>query len=156
MRALTVVCAVGSGLLAGVFFAFSTFVIPALRRLSPPAGSAAMQSINRQAPASPVFMLALVGIAVACVALAVLAVLRWGSTAATLALVGAILALGPLAVTGAYHVPHNDAFGLLDPSGPGIASPLHHYLAGWVPWNHVRTLTGLAGAALLTLSAVAA
>ena len=155
MRALTVFCAIGTGLMAGVFLAFSTFVIPALRRISPPAGSAAMQSINRQAPASPLFMLALVGTAAACVVLGVLAVLRWGSAASTLALVGAVLAVAPLAITAAYHVPHNDAFGLLDPAGAGIAGEWRHYLSGWAPWNHVRTVTGLAGAALLTLSALA-
>jgi uncharacterized membrane protein len=155
MRALTIVCAIGSGLLAGVFFAFSTFVIPALRRISPSTGSAAMQSINRQAPASPLLMVALVGIATTSVVLGIVAVARWGSAAATLALLGAILAIVPLAVTAAYHVPHNDAFGLLDPSEPGIAGAWRHYLAGWVPWNHLRTVTGLAGAVLLTLSALA-
>jgi uncharacterized membrane protein len=155
MRALTVVCAIGTGVVAGVFFAFSTFVMPALRRVSPQAGSAAMQSINRQAPASPVFMVALVGVAGACTVLGVVAVVRWGTASATLALIGAVLALAPLAVTVAYHVPHNDAFNLLDPTGPGIAGSWRAYLAGWVPWNHVRTVTGVAGAALLTLSATA-
>jgi len=103
-----------------------------------------------------VFMVALVDVAAGCVVLGVLAVLRWDSTTATLALIGAVLALGPLAVTAAYHVPHNDAFGLLDPDGPEIAAAWRHYLAGWVPWNHVRSVTGLAGAALLTVSAVTA
>jgi hypothetical protein len=41
--------ALGCGLLAGVFFAFSAFVMPALRRLPASQGIAAMQSINKLA-----------------------------------------------------------------------------------------------------------
>ena len=41
--------AISSGLLGGVLFAFSSFVMPALRLVSSPQGISAMQSINRQA-----------------------------------------------------------------------------------------------------------
>lgn len=43
---LTVITAVGRGLAAGVFFAFSTFVMKALTRLRPAHAVAAMQEIN--------------------------------------------------------------------------------------------------------------
>jgi len=43
---LTLVSALGCGLIAGVFFAFSAFVMKALARLPPAQGIAAMQSIN--------------------------------------------------------------------------------------------------------------
>ena len=58
--ALTLVTALGCGLNAGVFFAFSTFVMAGLRRLPAPQAIAAMQSINvtRRTPA---FMTALLG-----------------------------------------------------------------------------------------------
>ena len=46
LAALTVVAALGCGLNAGVFFAFSSFVMKALARLQPALGIAAMQSIN--------------------------------------------------------------------------------------------------------------
>ena len=38
--------ALGSALVAGIFFAFSTFVMKALGRLQPEQGIAAMQAIN--------------------------------------------------------------------------------------------------------------
>ena len=38
--------AIGCGLLAGLYFAFSTFIMTALSRVPAPAGIAAMQSIN--------------------------------------------------------------------------------------------------------------
>jgi uncharacterized membrane protein len=43
---LTLFAALGCGLVAGVFFAFSTFVMKALARLPAEQGIAAMQAIN--------------------------------------------------------------------------------------------------------------
>jgi uncharacterized membrane protein len=43
---LIVVSALGSGLVGGIFFAFSNFVMKALARVPPAQGVAAMQSIN--------------------------------------------------------------------------------------------------------------
>jgi len=43
---LPLVSALGSGLMAGVFFAFSAFIMNALARLPAAQGIAAMQSIN--------------------------------------------------------------------------------------------------------------
>ena len=56
-----------------MLFAFSSFVMPALRRLRPAQGAAAMQSINVTAVRPP-FMLAFGGTAVSSVALLVVAV----------------------------------------------------------------------------------
>ena len=52
-----------------MFCAFSTFVMPALKRLPAPQGIAAMQSINELA-VTPLFMTALFGTAAACVGVA--------------------------------------------------------------------------------------
>lgn len=57
---LTVAAVLGCGLNAGVFFAFSGFVMAALRRLPAPQGIAAMQSINVTAVRPPL-MAALFG-----------------------------------------------------------------------------------------------
>ena len=155
VRTLTVIGAVGSGVVAGVFFAFSTFVMSGLRKAPAPAGIAAMQSINRQAP-TPAFMLAFLGTTGVCVVLGIIALTKWGSTAATLALIAAVLALVPVIMTGAYHQPRNLAFEHVDPAAPGAVDAWRSYLAGWVPWNHVRTVSSAAAAVLLTLSVRAA
>jgi uncharacterized membrane protein len=52
-------------------------------------------------------MLALFGSGAAGVVSGVLAIVEWGSAAATYALLGAIASLVPIALTGAYHVPRN-------------------------------------------------
>jgi uncharacterized membrane protein len=58
LAALTVVAALGCGLNAGVFFAFSSFVMKALARLQPAQGIAAMQSINLVAITGPMAKIA--------------------------------------------------------------------------------------------------
>jgi uncharacterized membrane protein len=149
-RMLTVVSAVGSGLVAGVFFAFSTFVMPPLRRLPAESGIAAMQEINRDAPRSRWFMSAFLGTAVACVALGVVALTRFDETSSKLGLVGAVLYLVVIVTTVAYHVPRNDRLELVDPTASNAADAWRHYLSEWIPANHVRTVVGTAAATVLT------
>ena len=95
---LTVATAVGSAAVGGVFFAFSTFVMAALRRLPAAQGIAAMQSINVTAPMPPL-MLLLFGTALACVALIVAAVVSWDEPFAPWLLAGGVVyLLGEIAV----------------------------------------------------------
>ena len=67
---LAFLSALGCGVVAGVFFAFSAFVMKALARLPAEQGVATMQAINVSA-VTFAFMAALFGTAVACGALAV-------------------------------------------------------------------------------------
>ena len=53
MDALRLATSVACALVAGVFFAFSAFVLPALVRLGPHDGSAAMRSVNARAVRPP-------------------------------------------------------------------------------------------------------
>src|SRR5262249_23212912 len=73
---LTLFSALGCGLVAGAFFAFSTFVMNALVRLPPAQGIAAMQSIN-VAVINPLCGMAFFGTAATCVLLAVSSLLTW-------------------------------------------------------------------------------
>lgn len=65
---LKLISALGSGLMAGVFFAFSTSVMKALDQLPPNESIAAMQSIN-VAIINPLFLSVFLGTAVGCLAL---------------------------------------------------------------------------------------
>ena len=67
---LTGIAATGSATVGGVFYAFSTFVMPGLRALPPAEGAAAMQKIN-VAAVRPGLMIALFGTAAVCVAVGV-------------------------------------------------------------------------------------
>ena len=150
--ALTLVSALGCGLMAGAFYAFSSFVMRGLARLPPAQGIAAMQSINVTA-VRPAFMAGFLGTALACLALAVLSVLDRGAPDAAWRLAGSVLYLaGGFLVTIAFHVPRNDALARVDPESAEGAAYWARYLREWVPGNHVRALACLAAAAVLTIA----
>src|SRR6476620_3456710 len=69
---LTFIAALGSGLVPGIFFAFSNFVMKALARLPPAQGIAAMQSMNVIVLNRWFF-----GTAACCLALAITTFVRW-------------------------------------------------------------------------------
>ncbi|MBE8966797.1 DUF1772 domain-containing protein [Nostocales cyanobacterium LEGE 12452] len=148
---LTLFTALGCGLVAGVFFAFSTFVMNALARLQPKEGIIAMQSINITA-INPLFMLALFGTAMACIFLAISSVLKWHQPGAAYLLVGSLLyLLGTVLVTIAFNVPLNDALAIAKPDSTEGANLWARYLTNWTFWNHVRTIAALAAALILAL-----
>lgn len=150
--ALTLFAALGCGLVAGVFYAFSTFVMNALARLPPAQGIAAMQSINA-AVINPWFMTAFLGTAAACAVLIVFALLRWHRPGAVCLLIGGLLYLiGTLLVTMGFNVPRNNALAALDPASAESASLWAGYVSSWTAWNHVRTAAALAAAALLIIA----
>ena len=145
--ALTLAGALGAGLIAGVFFAFSSFVMRALGRLPAPHGIAAMQSINIVV-INPVFLGVFMGTALASAACVVVSLLRWSSPDAIPLLTGGVLyILGTFLVTLRLNVPLNNALERLTPDDPDAASHWTRYLRRWTAWNHVRTLAALLAAA---------
>ena len=150
--ALTLFAALGCGLVAGVFFAFSAFVMKALSRLSPGEGIAAMQSIN-VAVLNPWFMGAFLGTAAACVLALISSLFRWHEPSAVYLLVGGALYLvGSLLVTIVFNVPKNEALASVAPADPNGASLWAGYVASWTAWNHVRTAASLAAAASFSIA----
>jgi uncharacterized membrane protein len=146
------VAALGSGLMAGLFFAFSVSVMGALARIQPHEGIAAMQSINRVI-LNPLFLLVFLGTAVVCLLLVLLSAWSWGNAGAGYALAGAALYLaGCIIVTMAFNVPLNDALAAVEPASADGAAMWARYLSSWVPWNHARTIACLAAASFLTFA----
>jgi uncharacterized membrane protein len=149
---LTLVTALGCAVVAGVFFAFSGFVMKALARLPPAQGVAAMQAINVGA-ISFAFMLALFGTGLACVAVAGWALTVSGAPYAPHLLAGSGLYLaGVIAVTIAFNVPRNDALARIEPASAGAPDAWTRYVAEWTVGNHVRAATALAAAAIFTVA----
>ena len=138
--------------MAGIFFAFSSFIMNALGRLPPAQGIVAMQSINITV-INPLFIATLFGTAAVCVGLAIFAVLRWQQPGAALVLVGGLLYLiGTIGVTAVFNVPLNNALANVEPSSVEGASVWANYLTNWTLWNHVRGAAALAAAAAFTLA----
>jgi uncharacterized membrane protein len=140
----------GCGLMAGVFLAFSSFVMSALARLPAPQGIVAMQSINIRA-VTPVFMTAFFGTAVACLVLSAAALLSPAAPGDGYLLIGSLFYVaGTFLVTVVFNVPRNNRLAAVDPNTDAAARLWRDYLRSWTAWNHVRTTGALAAASLLT------
>ncbi|MFF5517325.1 anthrone oxygenase family protein [Streptomyces coeruleorubidus] len=144
---LTVLGVLGTGLVAGVFCGFSTFVMRGLATLPPAQGVAAMNAIN-VAAVTPPFMVVFLGSAVLCAVIAVVTFVLWPDEGTVELLVGSALYLfGSFGLTMVANVPRNDALAGLEPGSPEAAAYWPAYVREWTMWNHVRTAAS-AGAAV--------
>jgi uncharacterized membrane protein len=147
--------AIGCGLLAGLYFAFSTFIMTALGRIGQASGIAVMNAINVTIVQS-LFMPIFLGTTVTGAALAVIALLRWSEPGAIAMVTGGVLyVLGMFIVTMIFNVPLNNALAAADPASHEAASLWARYLTDWTLWNHVRTVSSTAACALF-IAAIAA
>jgi len=150
--ALTFAAALGTGLNAGVFFVFSSFVMPALARLPAAQGIAAMQSIN-VAVINLSFAVVLFGTALVSLVLIVLALQRRQRPGAGYQIAGGLLYLiVTMLVTFAFNVPLNNALDKVVPTSAEGAHFWDEFLSRWIAWNHVRTVGALAAAASFTVA----
>jgi len=129
--------AITCGLLAGLYFAFSTFILQALGRIAAPAGVAAMNSINIQIQRS-LFMPLFLGSSLAALLLALLALFQWQLPGSAATLVGGIVyVVGMFGCTMAFNVPLNNAL-----AAPHADNEVWvRYRDVWTRWNHVRTVS---------------
>lgn len=149
--ALAAAAAAACGLMAGVFFAFWSFVMPALAALDAPRGVAAMNAVNAAA-VRPLFMTAFFGTGVACAAAAV-AGLRGPAAVRGAALAAAVLYVaGVIGTTALFSQPLNLRLGALDPASAVAFWP--RYLVTWRTANLVRTFAAGAAGALLARAAL--
>lgn len=134
--------AIGCGVMAGVYFAFSTFVMAALGRIDAPAGIAAMTSINDVILRSA-FMPLFFGTSIAALVLLAMSVPGLPRKDALAVAIGAaIYLLGMFGTTVLFNVPMNDALASAS-STPGAPAEWARYLESWTLWNHVRTLASV-------------
>ena len=141
---LTFLAALGSGVMGGLFFAYSTSVMGALGRIAPVGGIAAMQAVNVVIQ-NPVFFLAFFGPALLSLVLAAAALLGWhGGSALPIYAGAAFYLVGIIGVTIVCNVPMNNALAVVDPASAEGAQYWATYLSNWTAWNHVRTVAGIA------------
>jgi uncharacterized membrane protein len=150
--ALTVLGVLGTGLVAGVFCAFSTFVMKGLAELPPAQGVAAMKAINVTALRPP-FMLVFAGSAVLCAVIAVVTFVLWPDEGTVELLLGSALYLfGSFGVTMVANVPRNDTLMKLDAGTAEAAAYWPEYVREWTVWNHVRMVASGAAALAYVLA----
>ncbi len=141
----------GSALVGGIFFAFSSFIMKALAGVPSAEGIGAMQSIN-VVVINPSFLGAFFGTAVLSLVAGGLALASWGSPSASYFLGGALFYLvGTILVTMFGNVPLNNQLAAASATDLGTREVWEQYLDRWVMWNHVRTAAAMVAALLYTL-----
>ena len=149
---LTFTALLGCGLVAGIFFAFSNFIMRALGQLPENQGVAAMNAINVTV-INPWFFLAFFGTGVVCLVVAFFALAGAAGSHRTYLLAAcALYLLGCLLVTMAFNVPLNNRLASAEPDSSGADALWAHYLSRWTLWNTVRTVASLAAAGLFAMA----
>ena len=141
---------VGAAVNAGVFLAFSAFVMPAVRELPAAQGIEAMQALNRTAVAP--FMLVGFGTAVLCVVVIVQGVSMWRTARGRWMLGGAVVyVIAAIMITFAANVPISYTIDTLNPSSPDVAARWADLYTQWVWSNHLRALGSIGAAIALAI-----
>ncbi len=144
--------AISVGIMAGVYFTFSIFVMKSLDEIDAPAGMLAMQSINRVIVRSlflPIFFAS----SLAAAAIVVMMLIYPSSPGAAWGIGGsALYFVGMFIVTIVGNVPLNNRLEATDARGPAGAEMWALYWSKWTIWNHVRTIACSAALPMLILA----
>jgi uncharacterized membrane protein len=137
-------------LVAGVFLAFSDFIMRSLAITGGTGGVEAMQAINREV-FRWIFMTLFLGMAAGSVALALYA---WfgvdGPARAPIIAAALVYLVGCFGVTVVFNVPMNEALaGMTSPSEATQRYWFETYVPRWTFWNSVRTGASAISAMLL-------
>ena len=138
---------IGAGLIGGVFFAFSAFVLKALAQLPAEHGIAAMKRIN-VVVLNPGFLGLFIGTTVLAAICILAGFFPWGTTRSTLLLgAGLCYVVGSFGVTAGFNVPRNERLARMDSGSAEATAYWPVYVREWLLWNHVRTVACLVSAA---------
>lgn len=136
--------ALGSGIIGGIYFAFSTFIMTSLGSISTESGVAAMNAIDRVIVRS-LFMPVFLGMVIVSAVLVILAIRQWSIGSGSLIIAGALLyVVASFISTIVFNVPLNDKLATFQGNEAAAAEFWAVYLKDWTFWNHVRTIASLA------------
>lgn len=139
----------GAGLVTGLLFAFSNFVMRSLADLPSDKGMFAMRRIN-ETIINPVFLLLFLGTPLLCMVIAVNSGQKIDEPGSLFLLVGALAYLiGPFGITVLFNVPLNNLLARADMSDADDIWPM--YQKRWQWWNHIRTYIGVSSVVCLAM-----
>lgn len=151
---LTIVTALTSALIGGVFFIFSVTVMRAFSRIKTESAIAAMQEINLVIVRS-LFLTAFFGAALTSLILAAYAILHLQQPGSAWLLAGAVFYLLPnILLTMIRNVPLNNELAAVDPASPASEAVWTKYLAEWTMWNHIRTIACITASACFIMALI--
>ena len=139
----------GAGLVTGLLFSFSNFVMRASADLPSDKGMFAMQRIN-ETIINPIFLMLFLGTPILCVVIAVNSGLKINEPGSLFLLVGALAYLiGPFGITVLFNVPLNNLLARAEVSESDEIWPM--YQKKWQWWNHIRTYIGVASVVFMAM-----
>ena len=142
--------ALGCGLTAGVFFTFSSFVMPALSRLRTTQAIATMQAINL-AIFNPLAIVLFAATGFACSLLLLITGFNWQQPGANALFAGSFTYLcGVVLVTISAHTRLNNLLAAANPISENNRVLWVYFRDSWGFWNWVRAIAALVAAVLLT------
>ncbi|MGN8647976.1 anthrone oxygenase family protein [Gracilibacillus sp. HCP3S3_G5_1] len=140
---LIVVTIIGIGINAGIYFAFSTFIMNALSQTSPEKAITTMKLINIHI-LNVWFGIVFGGSSFLCILLGIITIFTWNGSVSIIILIGSFLFLiGTIAVTMFYNVPLNEKLDKSEASASDANKIWDYYLQHWTKWNHVRTVSSI-------------
>jgi uncharacterized membrane protein len=143
VTALLWTTALSSGLITGVYFAFSVFIMQAFGKINTTQSITAMNAINKTILRS-LFMPLFFGSSIISLCLIIAAIVHWGEAGSKLTLIaGAVYFIGMFICTAVFNVPLNNVLARTDPNGDNAQQVWSHYLSNWTKWNHLRTVSSL-------------
>jgi uncharacterized membrane protein len=149
---LLLLAALGAGINAGFFFAFSILIMPALDQLPTPQATHTMQTINRVV-LNPWFFGAFFGTALLSLTLLVMMTGDINTPRGQCALAASLLfLLGVVGVTMVRSVPLNNELARHQPDGETAGRAWARYVVKWTRWNHVRTIAPAAACIFFILA----
>ncbi len=144
---LVVLAIAGAGIVTGLLFAFSNFVMRALAELRADQGMFAMQQINEKIQ-NPLFLFFFLGTPLLCLSIAGICLFHLNDTHSVLLLLGSIgYIIGPFGITVWCNVPLNNKLAAVQPEEG--AEVWKCYQVDWQRCNHIRTYIGLVSVILL-------
>ena len=139
-------------LVAGVFLAFSDFIMRGLVMAKAEGGMESMQHINKTVLRS-VFLFTFLALVPASLALAVYAWFKLSGTGQTLIITAAtIYLLSVFCVTVFGNVPMNERLAMMANNSVDAKSYWFKYARVWTGWNHIRTICATITATCLLLA----
>ena len=137
------IAALRSGLMAGVYFTFSGFVMKAFGKIESSKGIAAMNAINETILRS-LFMPVFFGSSIVSVLLIIVALAQWGNADSVYMLIaGLVYFVGMFLCTVIFNVPLNNSLAELNENSSNVQQVWSHYLKAWTQRNHLRTVSSL-------------
>ena len=144
---IVIVAIVGAGVVTGLLFAFSNFVMRALSDLPAEYGMQAMQRIN-ETILNPVFFIFFFGTPALCAMIVYLSIGKIDIAGYGLLFFGSIAyLLGPFGVTLIFNVPLNNKLAVTPKANAEEEWPV--YRRKWQTWNHIRSYIGILSVLLM-------